>query len=799
MSRALHRLGYLMYLKRWSTLAVWMLILVIAGILGFQWQAPLSKDFAIPSLPSSATRSEMDRFFPPSPPAQGNSAKQEPAPAPEQTLNETIVVRVPEGQKLSDPHNKTKLDQLRTDLGATGAIRGEQTVDGPYEEATTRADQIRREMAGYGVPASVIEQNAAAVRPISPDERVGIFELAIAKSSNPDQGPKAVQRVLDQANSPDFEVAYQGDAIATPNSPLASGAELLGLLVAAAVLFVALGAIPASIVPIISALVSVGLSAVCLLAQLQATSSTNFLTPVLMAMIGLAVGIDYALFIIARFRNEVFREIGHNAPGSEFRAKFQAMSHEQRANLMGVAVAKAGAPVIFAGLTVFIALLSLTIVGIPFLSAMAQSAAIGVALAVLVSLTFLPALAAAMGKHLFRMPPPALKVPDPENDSPTVGLKWIRIVRAHPKLFLVLAISVLGICATPAAQLQLAMPSHSSAPLGTPERRSADMIAEGFGPGHNAPMVALVDTTKVPAYQRKTALMYVLTDMNSVEGVRNVLPSRATKDLSGVQLLITTEYAASDPRAAETMNRLRTHATQLQHTNGITYGITGMTPVFVDLSTILKDSLIPYALMVIGLAILVLIGVFRSLWIPLVAALGFGLSVAATFGLTVAFFQFGAFGLVADPQPIISFLPVILIGLTFGLAMDYQVFLVSRMREGWLAGKAAGDAVSNGFKHGARVVTAAALIMISVFGSFISHDQMFIKTMGFALATAVLLDAFIVRMTIIPATLFLLGERAWRFPFAPRRRDAKQPQPVRNEPDDYRCDKPMAMSATATR
>ena len=179
----------------------------------------------------------------------------------------------------------------------------------------------------------------------------------------------------------------------------------------------------------------------------------------------------------------------------------------------------------------------------------------------------------------------------------------------------------------------------------------------------------------------------------------------------------------------------------------------------------LSNVLVPYIAIVLGLAFIVLMLVFRSLWVPLIAALGFGLSMAATFGVTVAIFQEGMFGLIEDPQPLLSFLPIMLIGLTFGLAMDYQVFLVTRMREGYVSrNKTAGNAVSNGFKHGARVVTAAALIMISVFAAFMLIDEPFIKAMGFALAAGVLVDAFVVRMTLIPATMYLLGDRAWKIP-----------------------------------
>ncbi len=237
-----------------------------------------------------------------------------------------------------------------------------------------------------------------------------------------------------------------------------------------------------------------------------------------------------------------------------------------------------------------------------------------------------------------------------------------------------------------------------------------------------------------------------------------------TESGDAAQILITPTTGATDETTSATLEQLRGYQEEFAATTGGTYGITGITPIFDDISDRLNDVLLPYVAIVLVLAFLVLMLVFRSIWVPLIAAAGFGLSVLATFGITVGIFQENVLGFIDDPQPLLSFLPIMLIGLTFGLAMDYQVFLVSRMREGYSKGKTAGNATSNGFKHGARTVTAAALIMISVFAAFMLIDMPFIKTMGFALAVGVAIDAFIVRMTLIPATMFLLGDKAWWFP-----------------------------------
>ena len=381
-----------------------------------------------------------------------------------------------------------------------------------------------------------------------------------------------------------------------------------------------------------------------------------------------------------------------------------------------------------------------------------------------VALTFIPGLLGLLGTKIFAGRVPGPKVPDPEDEKPTMGLLWVRRIRAHPWLHLIAGVVLLGILAIPAAQLRLAMPTDGTAKLGTPQREAYEMTEEAFGPGRNAPMIAFVDVADVAEQDRLPAFQELLTKIQDTEGVENAQIVQTTDNGDAAQIMITPTTGATDPETTETLNHLRDYQQEFADSTGGSYGITGITPIFDDISEKLSAVLVPYIAIVLGLAFLVLMLVFRSLWVPLIAALGFALSMGAAFGVTVAIFQEGMFGIIDDPQPLLSFLPIMLIGLTFGLAMDYQVFLVTRMREGYAHGKTAGNATSNGFKHGARVVTAAALIMISVFAAFILMDEPFIKTMGFALAVGVLFDAFVVRMLIIPATMFILDSRAWYYP-----------------------------------
>ncbi|MDN6393663.1 MAG: MMPL family transporter, partial [Corynebacterium casei] len=603
---------------------------------------------------------------------------------------------------------------------------------------------------------------------LSEDERTGTISVAFDAEGVTDIAPEdreAITSLVNEFDEGDFTAKYSGNAFSTMSEGLDMSAEVIGLIVAGIVLLITFGSMVAAGMPLISAVIGVGVGLLGVQLSTIFTDSVAEMTPMLASMIGLAVGIDYALFIVARFRNQLITSSGLNdLSPKEFAAELKKMDKETRAHAMGMATGTAGSSVVFAGITVVIALAALTIIGIPFLSTMAIAAAATVAIAVLVALTFIPGLLGLLGTKIFAGRVPGPKVPDPEDEKPTVGLKWVRQIRKHPVVSLVAGILILGIAAIPAAQMRLAMPTDGMSAQGTPQRESYDMIDEAFGPGRNAPMVAFVDVADVAEQERMPAIQDILTDFQATEGVVNAQIIATTDNMDAAQVMITPTTGATDEETTQTLEALRSHQAEFTDTTGGTYGITGITPIFDDISERLSDVLVPYIAIVLVLAFIVLLLVFRSIWVPLIAAGGFALSMAAAFGVTVGIFQEGMFGIITDTQPLLSFLPIMLIGLTFGLAMDYQVFLVTRMREGYVHGKTAANATSNGFKHGARVVTAAAIIMISVFAAFMLIDEPFIRTMGFALAVGVAFDAFIVRMLIIPATMFLLGDKAWWIP-----------------------------------
>ena len=754
MSKFLYRLGSWSYRKVWPFLAFWLVLLVAMGGLAGAFAKSPSPTFSMPDMDSTVTQEQMIERF-------GSETDAMSAPS------ATITLQAPEGKKLTDKAVMGEVDSMIKELQETDALKDPDAIVNPVMASMGMQKQMTEKMAAQGMPQEQIDSNLAALSPLSEDKRTGTISInfdAASVTEIPAEEMTAVTDVLKKYDDGDLTVKYGGNAF-NGATEMNMTSEVIGLIVAAIVLLVTFGSFVAAGMPLISAVVGVGTGLLGVQLTTVFTDTVSDQTPMLASMIGLAVGIDYALFIVARFRNELITSSGLNdLSPKELAQELKKMDKATRAHAMGMALGTAGSSVVFAGATVVIALAALTIIGIPFLSTMAIAAAATVVLAVCVALTFIPGLLGLFGTKVFAGRVPGPKVPDPEDEKPTMGLKWVRRIRAHPWMHLIAGVLLLGILALPAAHLRLAMPTDGTSKLGTPQRDAYEMTEEAFGPGRNAPMIAYVDVADVAEQDRMPAFQELIKDFSETEGVVNAQIVATTDNMDAAQILITPTTGATDETTTETLEKLRGFKAEFEDNTGGTYGITGIAPIFDDISQKLSDVLLPYIAIVLGLAFIVLLLVFRSLWVPLIAAAGFGLSMAATFGVTVAIFQEGMFGIIDDPQPLLSFLPIMLIGLTFGLAMDYQVFLVTRMREGFVHGKTAGNATSNGFKHGARTVTAAALIMISVFAAFMLIDLPFIKTMGFALAVGVFMDAFVVRMMIIPATMFLLDKTAWSIP-----------------------------------
>ncbi len=520
--------------------------------------------------------------------------------------------------------------------------------------------------------------------------------------------------------------------------------ELIGIGIALIVLIITFGSLVAAGLPILAALVGVGLG-VLGISIATAFTTVGTTTPILATMVGLAVGIDYTLFILSRYRTEL-----HHT--------------DDREEAVGRAVGTAGSAVVFAGLTVLIALSALSIVGIPFLTNMGLAAAGTVFMAVLVALTLLPAILGVLKSKAFGGSVRRTRVTrDDDGQILNGGVRWARMLGKAPVAVAMLVVIGLGALAVPISGLHLALPSDSTAAVDTTQRKASDLISDAFGPGREAPLLLVVDGRDAAAADRGAAYDDVVAWAAAKPDVANVQIVGMNEAGTGAQILITPKSGPDAQSTVDLLNDLRADQASIEQATATTVGVTGLTAIQTDVSDRLTDALPTYLAVVIGLAFLLLMVVFRSILVPLTATLGFLLSVLATLGATVLVFQEGLFGLV-EGQPLVSFMPIIVIGIVFGLAMDYQVFLVTRMREAFVHGASAREAVVDGFRHGARVVTAAATIMISVFAAFMLQDNALIQSIGFALAAAVFFDAFVVRMVLIPSVMYLLGDAAWWLP-----------------------------------
>ena len=543
----------------------------------------------------------------------------------------------------------------------------------------------------------------------------------------------------DQASSAGLTVDYGGDAAQEKVGQ--SPAEAIGIAVAALVLVITFGSLLAAGLPLVTALVGVaiGMMGVAIASGFTDVSSS---TGTLATMLGLAVGIDYALFIVSRYRQELAQ--GHRG-----------------ADAAGRAVGTAGSAVLFAGATVVIALAALVVVGIPFLAAMGLAAAGTVLMSVLIALTLLPALLSLLGD----------RVHGRKDDAgatflrPKRGERWGRFVVRRRVPLLLATVAGLGILAIPATDLQLGMPSDATANPGTTQRAAYDEISDAFGPGSNGPLVVVADL--VGTADPTSAVAQIQRDLAAVDGVASVTPAQLDQAGDTAVYTVIPTTGPNDEATVDLVHRLRDDASAWNAAMGASVFVTGATAIGIDVSDQLSDALLPYLLLVVGLALVLLVLVFRSILVPIKATAGFLLSLFATFGAVVAVFQWGWLGELIGLQttgPVLSFLPILLVGVLFGLAMDYEVFLVTRMREAYVHGAAADEAVVDGFRHSSRVVVAAAIIMASVFAGFIFSSEAVVKSMGVALAVGVLIDAFLIRMLVGPALMSLLGRRTWALP-----------------------------------
>ncbi|WP_053662678.1 MMPL family transporter [Streptomyces sp. NRRL F-7442] len=586
---------------------------------------------------------------------------------------------------------------------------------------------------------------------------------------------RAVVDTAETARTDGLQVELGGSAIALTESGGGHLAEAVGVAVAAVVLFLAFGSAAAALLPIATALVSVGTAYAGITLLGHAMTVADF-APMLGTLIGLGVGIDYALFIVTRHRRGLKRGLSVADAAAE-------------------AVATTGRAVVFAGATVCIALLGMLILRLSFLNGVAIAASLTVILTVAASVTLLPALLSYIGpRALSRRERRRLAEHGPEPEVPTgFAARWSAFVERHPKLLGALALVVITVIALPTLGLRLGTSDQGNDPKGTTTRQAYDLLADGFGPGVNGPLTLV---TEVHGAEDRLALDNLDATLRATEGVSSVTPVRYNSGGDAAHLTVVPESAPQSQQTSDLVDRLRSEVLPRAETGtALDVHVGGVTAGYDDFADVIVGKLPLFVGVVIGLGCLLLLLAFRSVGIPLKAAAMNVAAVAAAFGVVVAIFQWGwgseLLGL-GSAGPIEPFLPVIMVSVLFGLSMDYQVFLVSRMYEEWLETGDNRRAVRVGLAETGRVINSAAVIMISVFLAFVLSGDRVIAMFGIALAAAVALDAFVLRTLLVPALMHLLGRANW---WLPRRLDALLPR-ISIEPPECRAAHERLAAAT---
>ncbi|MBW9110212.1 MMPL family transporter [Microbacterium ureisolvens] len=750
MSTLLYALGRWTYRHPWRVLVSWLMLLGIALGFAIPHLGGTDNSFSIPGTEAQEGIELLDRSFPQ---ASGTSAQ--------------LVIVTADGDRV-----------------------GEEPYAGAIEDTVAHLEDLD------GVIAVTDPFNEMVTGMVSDDESAAIIRLQFDGQSTDvsDETKQGLEDVADDLREtlPEGSQVAMGGDLFSSSVPALSLIEAVGVLIALFVLIVTFRSFAVAWFPLVSALIGVGL-AIALIFVATAFVSVSSTTPMLAIMLGLAVGIDYALFIVARHQDQV--RVGVEPEESAARA-----------------TGTAGSAVVFAGITVLIALIGLGFAGIPFLTTMGIAAAVAVAIAVVVAITLTPALLGfakhrvagwGHGRKRRGMPLPGARrstTPEAENadENPDSGVeaadgaegaladhaptkrtnRWVTLVTRHPIVTTVAVVVTLGVMAIPAASLALALPNAGQQPESSQARQAYDLTAEHFGPGSNGPLI--MTGTIVTSTDPLGLMADLKAEIEKVPGVKEVALATPNETADTGLVQIVPETAPDDPATAQLVRDLRALAPELEEEYGVDLKVTGFTAVGIDISDRLGAALLPFGVFVVGLSLVLLMIVFRSIWVPIKAALGYLLSVMAAFGVVAAVFEWGwgADLLHVDRTgPVISFMPIILMGVLFGLAMDYEVFLVSRMREDYVhARRAAGGhttrggrdiavgAVRSGFTASARVVTAAAVIMFAVFAAFVPEGDSSIKPIALGLAVGIAVDAFLVRMTLVPAVMTLLGDKAWWMP-----------------------------------
>ncbi|MYR07220.1 MMPL family transporter [Gordonia sp. SID5947] len=704
----LYRLGRFTFRHKWWFVGAWLAVIIALGAIVGAVAPKFSTDFELPGTDSDRAMSVMKSDF---------------SAINEQQLKASTSILVAADDGLAN--HTEQIDALVAKARTLPEVIDSQTVVNPVTAAA--------------------QNPAMASAVLGDDGKVGLIQIRqdIPVQDLTGEDMQQFEDLLSEFRGGGLDVQGTGSLMQVFEQ--GGVAELLGFAIAFVIMIVAFGALIAAFIPIVTGILGVGITIMLVTLSAKIIDVQQSATTII-TMLGIAVSIDYALFIVSRYRSEL------NLGGS-------------REAAVGRAVGTAGSAVVFAGLTVMVAVAALAVVGIPFITQMGVAAAVAVLVAVLGAITLIPALLGAFGRFAFKPRIPGVRHGDEPDSEPSNGLRFARFVTRYPLPVAIVGLVLLAVAAIPMTKMELGMESTTDS-----EYAATQLLNRGFGEGVNGPLLVVVsDADGGDVAPAATAVVEKVKSLDNVANPAQITwigngsdPANPQAGATAALISVTPEQSPSGPQTHELMEQIRDYGASAP--DGATINVGGQTAIMSDISSKLSSALIPFLIVVVGLAFIILTIVFRSLLVPLIATIGFLFSVCATFGATVAIFQEGDFGLIDHTKPIISFLPIFLVGVVFGLAMDYQVFLVTRMREEYVHGVSAKDSVIIGYQHGARVVASAAVIMISVFAAFMLAPDTIAKMMGFALAAAVFFDAFIIRMAVVPAVITLLGDSAWKLP-----------------------------------
>ncbi|ANE46475.1 transporter [Paenibacillus swuensis] len=737
MSTLLYRLGKSAYRKPWQFIIGWLVVIgIIVSMIGVNG-IHVSSEMKIEGTESQRILDQLAKELPAASGGQGSVVFQ--APDQERLDIEARLALI----------SKAILDVYKLDYVINPADYAAQLSESA--SADTQAAAKGQTATGSMPPYGPLMVNGAPVPGVilSSDGNVALFQFqfTVQQSSIPQD---VLDNVIDTVNGLEKSagITVLPSETLQPTTVGVSSTEIIGLIVAAVVLFMTLGSMIAAGLPLLTAILGVGVGIGGAFAVSSFVNMTS-VSSMLALMVGLAVGIDYALFIVNRQRRLILDQglTAHEAAGR--------------------AVGTAGSAVFFAGLTVIIALCGMLVIGIGFLSMMALVAAATVFVNVIIALTLLPALLGLVGERICSRKARENQGEQGKAVRGGVADGWIKGVIKYRWLVILSTVIVLAAAAIPIANMEMGIPGAASANLDTTARQSYNAVSKGFGEGFNGPLVVIAEPNDPSVKVTPELMGQIVRDLHSVDNVALVTPLgvNQTGDLAIFNLIPKT--GPTDIETSDLVQSLRAPETNIAKAYNVTLGVTGFTAVNIDMSAKLSDAFPLYVGIIVILSLIILLLVFRSLIVPIKATVGFLLSILATFGITTAVFQWGwlhtVFGF-DTAGPLLSFMPILVTGILYGLAMDYQVFLVSSMRESYIHGHHGMDSIIDGYKQASRVVVAAAVIMVAVFAGFIFTKDIIIKQIGFALTIGIFIDAFFIRMGLVPAVMATFGDKVWWLP-----------------------------------